>query len=240
MTAVAGLGTILGVFAHPDDETYLTGGLMALAARAGQRVACVTATRGEAGESADPQRWPTDRLAEIREGELARCFEILGVGEHEWLDYPDGGLAQVDPGPAVDAIAAVIERVGPDTVLTFGPDGMTDHPDHKTVFAWTAEAFARVAPSSRLAVATKTPEWVVEFADLNEGVFPQGLPPVTPRDDLIVDVTLPDDVLELKVRALEAQASQTTGLIEGVGRERYAQWVRHETFGPAPAPPITP
>ena len=43
------LGTILGVWAHPDDETYLCAGLMASAARAGSRVVCVTATRGELG-----------------------------------------------------------------------------------------------------------------------------------------------------------------------------------------------
>ncbi|MGH3589327.1 MAG: PIG-L deacetylase family protein, partial [Pseudonocardia sp.] len=49
MTADNPLGTILGVWAHPDDETYLCGGLMARAARSGDRVVCVTATRGEQG-----------------------------------------------------------------------------------------------------------------------------------------------------------------------------------------------
>ena len=44
---VAELGTILGIWAHPDDEAYLSGGLMALARDNGQRVVCVTATRGE-------------------------------------------------------------------------------------------------------------------------------------------------------------------------------------------------
>ena len=45
----AGLGTVLGVWAHPDDEAYLAGGLMAAAVDAGARVVCVTATRGERG-----------------------------------------------------------------------------------------------------------------------------------------------------------------------------------------------
>ena len=49
------LGTILGVWAHPDDEGYLSAGIMAQAMRNGQRVVCVTATRGEA---ADPEQWP--------------------------------------------------------------------------------------------------------------------------------------------------------------------------------------
>ena len=62
---VAGLGTILGIWAHPDDEAYLSGGLMAIARQAGCRVVCVTATRGELG-TGDPVTWPPDRLAEER------------------------------------------------------------------------------------------------------------------------------------------------------------------------------
>src|SRR6185369_15253236 len=75
---VAALGTILGVWAHPDDEAYLSGGLMALARDNGQRVVCVTATRGERG-TPDPVAWPPERLAEERTRELARCLSILGV-----------------------------------------------------------------------------------------------------------------------------------------------------------------
>jgi LmbE family N-acetylglucosaminyl deacetylase len=37
-------GTILSIWAHPDDETYLAGGVMAAASANGQRVVCVTAT----------------------------------------------------------------------------------------------------------------------------------------------------------------------------------------------------
>src|SRR5687767_15747549 len=46
-SVVAGLGTVLGIWAHPDDEAYLSGGLMAMARDHGSRVVCVTATRGE-------------------------------------------------------------------------------------------------------------------------------------------------------------------------------------------------
>lgn len=64
------LGTILGVWAHPDDETYLCGGLMARAAAAGDRVVCITATRGENG-SPDEDRWPSGAaLAAVRTCEM--------------------------------------------------------------------------------------------------------------------------------------------------------------------------
>ncbi|HUJ64102.1 MAG TPA: PIG-L family deacetylase, partial [Acidimicrobiales bacterium] len=45
------VGTLLGVWAHPDDEAYLSSGLMALARRHGQRVVVLTATDGEDGQT---------------------------------------------------------------------------------------------------------------------------------------------------------------------------------------------
>src|SRR6185503_18397034 len=98
---VGALGTILGIWAHPDDEAYLSGGLMALARDAGSRVVCVTATRGERG-TADPVAWPPDRLAAERTMEMARSMGILGVAEHHWLGYADGGCPAVPAADAVD------------------------------------------------------------------------------------------------------------------------------------------
>ncbi len=128
VTAGADLGTILSVWAHPDDETYLCAGLMARAVRSGGRVVCVTATRGELGSS-DPERWPSGaRLAQIRTEELHQALEALGVTEHHWLDYPDGGCAEVPDEAAVARVRSLVQEVRPETVLTFGPEGMTGAP----------------------------------------------------------------------------------------------------------------
>ena len=132
-TDVADLGTIVGIWAHPDDEAYLSGGLMAMARDNGQRVVCVTATRGELG-TPDPVAWPPDRLAAERTRELARCLDVLGVREHHWLDYRRRRVRAGRPGRRGRAArATVIDDVRPDTVLTFGPDGITGHLDHRTV-----------------------------------------------------------------------------------------------------------
>src|SRR5881396_1594435 len=124
---MADLGTILGVWAHPDDETYLSAGLMALARRQGRRVVCVTATRGEDG-SFDEERWPPASLGAVREQELIRSLEVLGVTEHHWLDYHDGTCAGVDPEEGVQRVLGILRDADPDSVFTFGPDGMTGHP----------------------------------------------------------------------------------------------------------------
>jgi LmbE family N-acetylglucosaminyl deacetylase len=230
--SVASLGDVLGVWAHPDDEAYLMGGMMALATDAGHRVACVTATLGDAGETADPDRWPVGELHRIRRGELERSLAVLGVDDHECLGLPDGRLPEVDAEAPVSRITDAVERVRPDTVITFGPDGMTGHPDHRTIGAWTRLALARVESRPRLLLATKTDAWADHFAEMNAEIFPPGLPPRLPEERAWV-LPLDDDVLERKVRSLEAHASQTAGIIDAFGRERYAAWVRQEAFEPA-------
>ena len=65
MTDPASLGTILGVWAHPDDDIFLTAALMAAAVRVGNRVVDVTATRGEGG-SMDEERWPSATMGAVR------------------------------------------------------------------------------------------------------------------------------------------------------------------------------
>jgi LmbE family N-acetylglucosaminyl deacetylase len=226
------LGTILGVWAHPDDEAYLSGGLMALARDAGASVACVTATRGELG-TPDPVSWPPDRLAAVRVTELARSLRILGVTEHEWLGYPDGGCATVPPKEAIARLCDVVDRVRPDTVVTFGPDGYTGHPDHQTVSAWARAAFSRAAPAgARLLQAAVTHRWARAWSAVHRelDVFQRGYPSTVDDGRIAVDLVLDDSTLDRKVRALAAQASQTSGLIARLGLPRYRRWVGQESF----------
>jgi len=228
---IDGLGTILGVWAHPDDEAYLSGGLMAMARDAGARVVCVTATRGERG-TADPTAWPPERLAAERTAELARCLEILGVTEHRWLGYADGRCPDVPAAEAVTALCEVIDEVRPDTVVTFGPDGITGHPDHRTVSGWVGAAVDAAAPGTRLLHAAVAERRVPRWSVLNErlNVFADGYPVPVPADRLAVDLVLPPDVVARKVRALAAQATQTTGLIDAMGIDTFTAWVADESF----------
>lgn len=227
------LGAILGVWAHPDDEAYLSAGLMADATRRGRRVVCVTATRGEEG-SWDEDRWPSDRMGEIREAELLRSLEILGVGEHHWLDYRDGTCAEVDPEEALGKLVPIVEEVRPDAVLTFGPEGMTGHGDHKVVSRWAGEAFRRASkPGSRLYHAVYTQDWVDRFASRFQEFnlfLEQGTPPVVPRDRLAIDFRLSDDLVDLKIRALEAQESQIVYMLQAFGRDTLVEGGREECF----------
>jgi len=227
------LGTILGVWGHPDDETYLSAGLMARAVGAGDRVVCVTATRGEEG-SFDEERWPTEAMGEVREAELMRSLEIVGVTEHHWLDYHDGTCADADQEDAIARVTALVQEVRPDTVITFGPDGMTGHPDHKSVCAWATAAFRAAAPEgARLCYATYTPEWAERWAPVFNrfNVFMEpGTPPVTPREELEICFELSPGQIEDKLRAIEAHVSQVEGMIQAFGPDVFREAGAAEYF----------
>ena len=226
-------GTLLGVWAHPDDEAYLSAGLMADAVRRGDRVVCVTATRGEEG-SWDEERWPTATLGRVREAELLKSLAALGVTEHHWLDYRDGSCDRVDPDEGVVRIRAFIEETQPAHVVTFGPDGMTGHADHRSVGAWTGAAFAEAAPrGARLYNATQTPEWAAEFVPEMDrfNVFMEpGTPPVTPVEELAVNFELPPDLLEMKLAAIMEHASQVEGMMDAFGPDFFRRAMRAEFF----------
>ena len=229
------LGTIFGVWAHPDDETWLSAGLMARATRAGDRVVCVTATRGELG-SPDESRWPNGpALAAVRTDEMVAALAALGVTEHHWLDYPDGGCAEVDEAEAVRRVTALMAEVEPDTVLTFGPDGMTGHADHIAASRWASAAFDAVArPGAVLGYATNTPEWLAEFRPgLDElGVFMGAEPPSHPVDQLNAYVELEGELLERKLTAITSMASQIEALVAALGPDLFRRGLVQEAFRP--------
>ena len=237
-TAVPDLGSIVGVWAHPDDEAYLSAGLMARAVVAGRRVCCVTATKGELGFPDDDPRSFEER-AELRAGEMAACMADLGVTDHRWLGYPDGGCASVDVGEAVARLVFIIDEVRPDTVLTFGPDGGTWHPDHIAVSRWATIAARRCDSRPRLLLAAKTKEWTdrfLEAVDPGRVMMAEGPPPpAVPIEDLVVHTALPDDLAALKLRALRRQASQIDPLIASTGEETFAGLMRWEMFREATA-----
>jgi LmbE family N-acetylglucosaminyl deacetylase len=226
---------VLGVWAHPDDETLLSAGIMAAARDAGRRVACVTATLGEHGTGA-PHLWPPGRLGAVRALELRASLAALGVTEHETLGIEDGTCAAQPHDAMVRRIAAVMRRVRPDTVLTFGPDGLTGHADHQAVSAWATAARALAAPHARLLYATTTAAFVDRWEPSREAfdVFlADGLPLRTPAADLAVDLRLEGAALDRKIVALRAQASQMAGLFDALGEDLVRDCWGTETFVPA-------
>jgi LmbE family N-acetylglucosaminyl deacetylase len=137
---VASGARLLGVFAHPDDETFCAGGLFARYAKRGADTLVVSATRGEAGQIRDASVATRRTIAAVREAELRLACDRLGVSSVRCLDYVDGTLADAEFGSLVGDVTNVVREFRPDVVISFGPDGGYGHPDHIAISAATTAA----------------------------------------------------------------------------------------------------
>jgi LmbE family N-acetylglucosaminyl deacetylase len=129
---------VLTIFAHPDDETMLTGGALALLARAGAELHYLCATRGEGGELGEPPVCDRERIGICRERELQKAIQALGGGRLDFLEYIDplvGESEELYPyteemGELVTRITNHIQRVQARAILTHGVNGEYGHPGH--------------------------------------------------------------------------------------------------------------
>lgn len=142
--------SLLAVFAHPDDETFRVGGTLALLAQRGVRVQVFTATRGQAGSRGNPPLCAPEELPAVRENELRCACAALGLMAPILLDYQDGQLAEADSEILVAEILAVVRKLRPQIMVTFGVDGLSGHPDHIAIGLAAAEAYRRSEDVSAL------------------------------------------------------------------------------------------
>ena len=145
---------LLAVLAHPDDETFGCGGLLAKYAAEGVKVTLICATRGEVGEISEPSLANPENLAQVRERELRAACDVLGIGELFILGYRDSGmrgtpdnrhpqaLCQASRQEVAGRIVEIIRQVRPQVMVTFDPNGGYGHPDHIAVHHATKEAFS--------------------------------------------------------------------------------------------------
>ena len=118
-------------------------------ARQGVDVYVATATRGEQGAlGTGGMSIEREELPAVREAELRSVLEMIGARAPISLGYRDGELASADFEELAGKVAAVMKRVGPDIVITFGPSGISSHEDHIAVHRATVEAFHSYRDSS--------------------------------------------------------------------------------------------
>ncbi len=219
---------LLVVVAHPDDETFGCGSVLAHAHARGHITAVVCATRGEAGES----RVPTDDLAAQREAELRGAATILGVDEVVLLGHvdsdmegtpPPGALVAVDPASLAREIGEHIERWRPDVVVTL--DASDGHRDHVAVRDATVVAVDAAATTPALYLVclarSSMQRWAEHMSAIGGGEAYVGHELGTPDDEIttFVDVAAELDVRWEAIRAHVSQASPYDELPPELQRE---------------------
>lgn len=251
---------LLAIFAHPDDESFGVGGVMALAATRGIPVHLICATNGDQGGRPGEDVDDHSMDPEVRRQELRCACEALGAAPPIFLGYrdsgmegwgaPEGSLSLADPGEVVARLVEEIRAVRPAVIVTFDPGGIYGHPDHVAISRFATEAYRRASsePGGPRALFHQalSRSSIEEMRRLMEAAVAAGEPvPEPSADDLrqqeaIVRLSRPDEdistivdvraVLDRKIAALACHESQMRGRSWDEDPALVEQTMGRETF----------
>lgn len=214
---------IIFVFAHPDDESFSSGGTIAKLAEKGEKIILVTATKGEAGEVGDPPICTQKNLGKTREKELRNAAKILGISKILFLNFIDGTLKNYVKD-LKEKIFLIFLNEQPDAIVTFDRYGGSNHPDHKAISRSATKAFKDYLQTSKKHVSlynTAVPRSYLrkyEKAGLVYRAF--GKMKGTPDENIttIVDI---NETFDMKVRALKMHKTQRKDVERFLKRTSY-------------------
>lgn len=129
------------IYAHPDDETFLSGCLIRQLADEGHEPVLLLATKGDAGKkNGHVSHLSNEELAALRVHEMEQAARILGLSSVEHLGHQDGKLNQADEQLVVEQAVAFINKHQPKVIFSFPEDGGNFHPDHVAISKITTAA----------------------------------------------------------------------------------------------------
>lgn len=152
---------LLGVFAHPDDESFGPGATLARYAAEGVEVHVLTVTDGAAGDLLTSLPPGVASLEELRNKELQCAVQLLGATALHTLSYRDSGMAgadsnanpqslfQADKRTVVRQLCGVMRVLRPQVVITHDSTGVYYHPDHIRTWELTTTAFREAGDATR-------------------------------------------------------------------------------------------
>lgn len=197
--------TVVGIFAHPDDEAFGPGGTLAKLAKDND-VYLLCATKGEAARSPSLRSGVSGRgkkLGEIRAKELRRSAKILGVKKVYFLGFIDGTLSNNLYHKLALKIKKYLEKLKPETIITFEPQGVSGHIDHIVVSFVTSFVFWKLPFIKNLWQFSRL--YSKERFEKQDYFiyFPKGY-----KKEEIDKVVKTDDVWEIKLKAMMCHKSQ--------------------------------
>ena len=161
--------TVLTVHAHPDDEASKGAPTLARCHAQGARTVLVCCTGGEEGDLQNPAlreegrpfhgltpEQEKEKVASLRDAELAASAEVIGFDEVVMLGFRDSGMPdseanehpdsfhKADLDEATERLVRVIRSERPQVIITYGDDQKGyPHPDHLKVHDISVLAFDR-------------------------------------------------------------------------------------------------
>jgi LmbE family N-acetylglucosaminyl deacetylase len=213
---------LLVVVAHPDDETFGTGSLIAHATARGVETVVACATRGEAGTPAPGHEPAGGDLGAAREAELRAAAALLGATRVEVFDWLDSGMEGAPgPGTLVAApiedvtatVATLIDDVRPDVVVTLdASDGHRDHAKIRDATLAAVERSSWAVPRVYLQCLPQTlmRRWVAELSAKQPDSDHLALGELGTPEEEITTYVDSAGVLEIRERAMRLHASQVS------------------------------
>lgn len=194
---------VLAVVAHPDDESFGLGAVLATYAATGAEVGVVCLTTGEASTLGAE----SPELGRRRATEFLHACDALGV-RSRWLhDHPDGRLAELPLARLVEDVRSAMQELDPQVVVVFHPGGVTGHPDHRRA---TEAACAAVDGTAVDLLAWYVPSEIARQLDERFGTR---FDPVVPLDDdLLVEV---DRTAQRAAVACHGSQGASLAIVEG-------------------------
>jgi N-acetyl-1-D-myo-inositol-2-amino-2-deoxy-alpha-D-glucopyranoside deacetylase len=203
--------TLVAVWAHADDEGPVAP-ILARYAREGVQVHTIIATDGAQGAAnTSAPRGP--EIARLRVEEARCSAQALGIQPPIVLGFPDGALGHYNADPALlfrvtQRVHEELQRLRPDVLITWGPDGGYGHPDHRIVSSIVTQLARSGAPD--------VPRQVFYASLPAEGIRAmnptRGVPPfVIPRGELFtVRVAFTDADFDAGRRSFECHKTQVS------------------------------
>lgn len=136
--------TIVGIFAHPDDEAFGPGGTLATFAK-DNNVYVICATNGESANGREDKQ-----LGNLRRKELENSCKILGIKKIYFLSFVDGTLSNNLYHEIAENIKEIVLKLEPDILLTFEPRGVSGHLDHIAISMITNFIFPQIPTAKKL------------------------------------------------------------------------------------------
>lgn len=199
------------ILAHPDDECFLGGGIIAKLTKSGSIVKIITATKGEEGQVGTPPACTKEKLGECRELELKNAAKVLGISQIYFLGYRDGTLAKITKNEIADKILKILEKEKPDMVFTFNEEGASKHPDHIQIHKTATLAFLSYCDKAKKHVKLyygAMPRSLIKKLN-KEGIMYSAYGKIEGTEDskitTVIDIS---DTANLKVKALMCHKTQ--------------------------------
>lgn len=190
--------TIVGVFAHPDDETFGPGGTLCKFAKEGNDVYIICATSGETATGIKDKK-----LGKERREELKNSAKILGVKKIFFLDFQDGDLSNNLYHKIASKVEKILKELKPDILVTFEPHGVSGHIDHIVMSMVTQFLFPKIKSAKKLMLYCLTFNRSILMKGKYFIHFPSGY--INEEIDEVIDVS---DIWQTKVKAMHEHKSQ--------------------------------